>query len=55
MKETDQKVVDMTLEEFRKWEIPNGYRVVFINGDERYGVPGSLDTYVHMRVLLEKK
>lgn len=59
MKETDQKILEMTIDEFRKWEIPNEYRVIHISGEERYkeryGMPGVLDVYVHMRVVLEKK
>lgn len=45
MNEITQKQIDMTLEEFKIYEVPVGWRMRHVTGHEKRGWPGSLDTY----------
>lgn len=51
----DQRVIDMTLEEFKMFKIPEGYRMSYLSGEEKLGRPGALDTYFMIHVVLRKE
>lgn len=55
MYEINQKILNMTFEEFKKWEVPEGYKLAYMSGEEKYGWPDSLDKYINIRVILEKE
>jgi hypothetical protein len=52
--EAEQKTVHMLFEEFKKYEVPKGWKMKFLNGSEESGWPGSLDVFFSIRVTLEK-
>lgn len=55
MHEIEQKILDMTLDEFKVWEVPKGWKMMYLSGEEKLGWPGSLDCYFRMRVVLIKE
>ena len=55
MYEIEQKKIGMTLEEFKKYDVPEGWRMTMISGEEKRGRPGSMDRYFVVRVYLEKE
>jgi len=55
MHEINQKIVSMLLEEFKVWEVPKGYKMTNLSGEEQWGWPGSLDRYFMIRVTIEKE
>lgn len=55
MHEIEQKILDMTLDEFKVWEVPKGWKMTYLSGEEKLGWPGSLDRYFMMHVVLIKE
>lgn len=55
MYEVNQKILKMTLEEFKKYEVPDGWKLLHVGGHEKYGWPGSLDVYFEMSVTIQKE
>jgi hypothetical protein len=55
MLELDQKIIEMTYEEFKKWNVPEGYRVTHMTGEEKLVWPGSIDRYFNIHVVLQKE
>ena len=53
MLEIDQKIVEMSYDEFKKWDIPQGYKVTHMTGEERVGWPGSMDRYFMVHIVLQ--
>jgi hypothetical protein len=55
MNEVTQKIITMTLDHFRKWEVPLGWDLKYVSGSKMYGYPGSLDSYFEIKVTVEKE
>jgi hypothetical protein len=57
--DAEQKIVTMSLDEFRKWDISkyfsDGWKLMYVSGSERRGYPGSLDRYFEMTVTIQKE
>jgi hypothetical protein len=54
MYEKDQKIIDMTVEEFKKYNMPEGWKMAYLSGEEKRGWPGSLDDVFMVHVVLER-
>lgn len=50
----EQEVLTMLLEEFRKYNPPEGWKLMHVSGHEQWGWPGSLDKYFEMSVVIQK-
>lgn len=35
MHEIEQKILDMTLEEFKEWEVPKGWKLLHVSGHKK--------------------
>lgn len=55
MREVCQKNIAMTLDEFRKWDMPKGWKMIDVSGEEKRGRPGSMDRYFMVYVMLQKR
>jgi hypothetical protein len=55
MREKDQKIVDMTVDQFKKYKIPTGWKMVYLSGEEKRVWPGLLDYVFMIHVVLERE
>ena len=56
--ESEQKVLKMTLDEFKSYKAPEGWKLMYVNGSsETVRGPGSLGSYsyIAMRVTIQKE
>ena len=51
----EQRVLNMPLEEFRKYVPAEGWKLMHVSGCERYGWPKPLGSYFEMIVRIEKE
>jgi hypothetical protein len=54
MIEKDQKIIDMRFEELKDYQVPEGWKMAYLSGEEKMGWPGSMDKYFMVHVVLEK-
>ena len=54
MLEVDQKIVEMSYDEFKKWDVPQGYKVMRMSGEETVIWSRGSDSYFNIRVVLQK-
>lgn len=55
MLELDQKIMEMSYDEFKKWEIPKGYKVMHMTGEETVIWSRGSDSYFNIRIVLQKE
>lgn len=60
MYETTQKILKMNLEEFKKWEVPKGWELMYANGHKVYPTVSMIpeynnSPYFEMTVTIEKE
>jgi hypothetical protein len=55
MNEVTQRIITMTLDHFRKWEVPLGWELKYLSGSKMYGYSGPLDSYFQITVTVEKE
>lgn len=60
MHEVTQKVLKMTIKEFKAWKVPKGWKILHASGHNVYpaasGIPGyNADPYFEFTIMIEKE